>query len=62
MILALGAQRFIRKAENPQADISQEEQIFQKRLEELWGWQNRQKPRKARRFYSDKGVGTVGGD
>lgn len=63
MVLAKGAQRFIRKAENPQADISQEEEIFQKALEELWSWQNRQKPRKARKFYSGgMGIGSVGGD
>lgn len=62
MVIALGAQRWVRRAENPQADISQEEEIFQKRLEELWGWQNRQKPRKARRFYPDVTTGQVGGD
>lgn len=62
MIIALGAQRWIRKAENPQADISQEEEIYQKRLEELWGSYNRNKPRKARRFYSSVTTGQVGGD
>lgn len=62
MVIAMGAQRFIRKSENPQADTSQEEQIFQRRVEELWGWQNRRKPRKARRFYPDVTTGQVGGD
>lgn len=62
MVIALGAQRFVRKAENPQADISQEEDTFQARLEELWGWYNRNKPRKARRQFSSMGPGTVGGD
>lgn len=62
MVIALGAQRWIRKAENPQADISQEEEIFQRRLEEIWGWQNRNKPRRARRFYSSVNTGQVGGD
>lgn len=62
MIIALGARRYIRAAENPQADISQEETIFQKRLEELWGWYNRHKPRRNRRVFSGMGTGTVGGD
>lgn len=63
MIIALGAQRYIRKSENPQADTSQEEQTFQNKLDELWGWYNRSKPRKARRFSSgSKGTGSVGGD
>lgn len=61
-IIALGAQRWVRKAENPQADISQEEEIFQRRLEELWGSYNRNKPRKARRYYPNVSTGQVGGD
>lgn len=61
MVVALGARRYVRAAENPQADISQEEQTFQRRLEELWSWYNRQKPRKARRHFSTA-TGTVGGD
>lgn len=62
MIIALGARRYVRGSENPQADTSQEEQIFQRRLEELWGWYNRQKPRKKRRFFSSIATGQVGGD
>lgn len=62
MILALGARRYVRAAENPQADISQEEQTFQARLEELWGWYNRTKPRSARRVFSGVATGQVGGD
>lgn len=62
MIIALGAQRYIRKSENPQADTSQEEQTFLRRLEDLYGQQNRTKPRKARRFYPDITTGQVGGD
>lgn len=62
MVIALGARRYVRASENPQADISQEEQIFQARLDELWGWYNRQKPRRARRSFSRRGIGSVGGD
>lgn len=62
MVIALGARRYVRMAENPQADISQEESIFQKRLEEVWGWYNRNRPRRARRHLTSKGPGTVGGD
>lgn len=62
MVIALGARRFVRMAENPQADVSQEESIFQKRLEEVWGWYNRNKPRRARRRFTGPGTGTVGGD
>lgn len=62
MVIALGARRYVRAAENPQADISQEEELFQKRLEEVWGWYNRQKPRKKRQVFSNLGTGSVGGD
>lgn len=62
MVIALGARRYIRAAENPQADISQEEQTFQARLEEVWGWYNRMQPRKARKFFSSVTTGQVGGD
>jgi len=62
MILALGAQRYVRKSENPQADIAQEEQLFQARLEELWSKYNRNKPRQSRRFKQRITTGQVGGD
>lgn len=62
MAIALGARRYVRMSENPQADISQEEQIFQARIEELWSQYNRNKPRKARRRFTDMGTGSVGGD
>lgn len=62
MIIALGARRYVRASENPQADISQEEQVFQARLEELWSQYNRNKPRRARRFYPGVRTGQVGGD
>lgn len=62
MILALGAQRYVRKSENPQADIAQEQAFFQDRLDELWSRYNRNKPRKARKFLSRNSTGTVGGD
>lgn len=62
MTIALGARRYVRAAENPQADISQEESVFQKRLEEIWSQHNRAKPRKARRFFPGVGTGQVGGD
>lgn len=62
MVIALGAQRYIRKSENPQADIAQEEQIFLNRLDELWSRFNRNKPRKARKFLPNVTTGQVGGD
>lgn len=63
MVIALGARRYVRMGENPQADIAQEESVFQSRLEEVWGWYNRNKPRRSRRFYSaGRGTGSVGGD
>lgn len=62
MVIALGARRYVRMGENPQADIAQEEQIFQKRLEEVWGWYNRHRPRRARRAFTSIATGQVGGD
>ena len=62
MVIALGARRYVRASENPQADISQEEQTFQARLEEIWGAYNRIKPRRGRRVFSSIATGQVGGD
>lgn len=62
MVIALGARRYVRMGENPTADTAQEEQIFQARLEEIWGWYNRNKPRSTRRFYPSTRTGQVGGD
>lgn len=62
MIIALGAQRYVRKAENPLADISQEEANFQQKVENLWSQYNRARPRKARRFSQNIRTGQVGGD
>lgn len=47
-VVALGALRYVRMGEDPTADISQEETQFQRKLEEIWGWYNRNKPRRAR--------------
>ena len=47
-VVALGALKYLRQAENPFADVSQEEQIFRARLEEYIANENRNKPRRTR--------------
>lgn len=46
MLFALGALRYVRIGENPEADITQEEDNFQLKLDQLIGVNNRGKPRK----------------
>jgi hypothetical protein len=54
MPIALGALRYVRIGENPEADISQEESNFQRRLEEVWANYNMNKPRGERKTWQRK--------
>lgn len=55
-VLALGARRYYRIAQDPEADISQEEALFQKRLQETIAAVQVSAPRKKRRTkLSDSG-------
>lgn len=63
MTIAKGALRYVRMGENPNADISQEETLFQRALEDLWAQQSRNQPRKKVRTIQSEGgyhTGKVG--
>lgn len=63
MAIAKGALRYVRMGENPNADISQEETLFRRALEDLWASMHRNQPRKkVRTLQSDGGyyTGRVG--
>lgn len=56
-VVALGALRYIRMGENPQADISQEETLFQNRLEQYMGLARRNNAKRrqtAQSFYNHR--------
>jgi len=61
MCLALGALRYYRQAEDPQADISQEEYMFQQELEEVISQYNRSRPQ-PRGITLHEATGTYPGD
>lgn len=52
MVIALGALRFMRISQNPQADISVEEQNFERNLQRVWARYQRSK---AKRRDTDRG-------
>lgn len=54
MLFALGALRYVRIGENPEADITQEEDNFQVKLDQAIGLANRNKPRHKRRTLSSE--------
>ena len=51
MVIARGALVDVRIGENPQADVSQEDALFQRSVEQLWAFYNRNKPRRARKTF-----------
>lgn len=59
-VVALGALRYIRMGENPQADISQEETLFRNRLEEYMGLARRNNPKRRRSIQSVNNHNTGG--
>jgi len=61
MTLALGARRFVKLGQNPDADISQDEAIFQRRLAKDVAAQQVPQPRKMRRTRQSQ-TGTSTGD
>lgn len=62
MALARGALVYYRQAEDPQADIAQEEAIFQQEVDEVWAKYNRNRPRQPRGRTLYEANGTYLGD
>jgi hypothetical protein len=65
MALARGALIYVRQAEDPQADISQEESIFQAELQEIIAQYNRSRPQRrmiTRHEDADTYIGYIGGE
>lgn len=60
MVLARGALVYVRQAEDPQADISQEEFLFQMELEEVMAQYNRSKPAVRGRTLHEMGHTNIG--
>lgn len=60
MCLARGALPYVRQAEDPQADISQEEYLFQMELEEVIAQYNRSKPAVRGRTLHEMGHTNIG--
>lgn len=57
MALARGAMVYFRQAEDPQADISQDEAIFQQEVDEVWKRYRRSRPqRRIRDLYETNGT------
>lgn len=54
MLFALGALRYVRIGENPEADITQEEDNFQVKLDQAMGSVLRNRPRKRRQTLASK--------
>jgi hypothetical protein len=61
MTLALGARRYVKLGQNPDADISQDEKIFQNKLSADIAFQQVNAPRK-RRKTAQRQTGTATGD
>ena len=61
MCLARGAMVYYRQAEDPQADISQEEYLFQQELDEVIAQYNRSRPQR-RAITMQENMGTYTGD
>lgn len=54
MLFALGALRYVRIGENPEADVTQEEDNFQVKVDQLIARYNRNKPRGRRRTLAER--------